>query len=524
LALPKLMQPPKEFRFDEPPGRPFRICSVETELDGAAHALAGDLYKNGIVCAPDVQSYGWNPDFNHPHVAYLKYDGSVTGGELIFDRLDLTNPTHSAALMRAHERLRDLEKNGEVQYNPNCGGHIHMDAAGFGIWDVVRLMTVFGYCEEPIFRLAGAGKTYGHRTLYSGYDRANHGAGYSDPISKGPFNGPRAAWDTIRKQKRMSGLNTTIYCAQKDANGHAHGGYQCNGRCKGAREFLPATAESPRPIYDKKTCTCPPQKNTIEWRVWNAQGNPRILYAWIALMQAMHAYTWRPADDKKYPKHDPMPAFTWTWRPFSKLTEDERRLAQDRVQFMFSELPMTAEEKDALRYAFMRTPYKVFGKEWMKQQADTAYRPPEFPNVYDKTFKRKLGLAPSGKAWADDSGVDYTIANPFDGPDNYDPRENIPFPGAPRARDYTPEQVYSYYTRDQLRGWVIDEGTHMDAGPGGMYTYRGGRWSRDRGQPLRPRTTAGRIRFGNNAGNEPPMFTNWTQAVTVNIDDNTTGR
>lgn len=536
MALPKLMQPPKEFRFDEPPGRPFRICSVETELDGAAHALAGDLYNNGIVCAPDVQSYGWNPDSNHPHVAYLKYDGSVTGGELIFDRLDLTNPTHSAALMRAHERLRDLEKNGDVQYNPNCGGHIHMDAAGFGFWDLVRLMTVFGYCEEPIFRLAGAGKTYGHRTLYSGYDRANHGAGYSDPISKGPFGGPKAAWEIMRKQKRMSGLNTTIYLAQKDANGHSHGGYLCNGSCKGAREFLPGEPGVRHPIYDKKTCTCPPRKNTIEWRVWNAQGNPRILYAWIALMQAMHAFAWRPADDKKYPKHDPMPAFTWTWRPFSKLTEDERRLAQDRVQFMFHELPLTSEEKDALRYAFMRTPYKVFGKDWMKRQADTAYKPPEFPNDYKKTFKRKLGLNPQGKPWGDDSGVDYTdvpLVEPAPDDGRFvtftdqimrgmrDPNrvrmDEAPLPATAfspdgarqRARNYSPDVLYQHYASHHLEGWIIDEGTHMNAGgESGMYTYRGGRWNRNR--PPRP------------LGNRPPQMQAYNAVWTTT--DNTTGR
>jgi hypothetical protein len=467
---------------------------VETELDGAGQALSDDLFRHGIICEPVVQAYKWKPATYHDKIAFLKYDGSVSGGELVFDLLDLTNPSHAAAMMRAHERLRDLEKGGDIAYNPNCGGHIHMDATGYGYWDLVRLMTVFGFCEEPIFRLAGAGKTYGHRTLYAGYDRANGGAGYSDPISKGPFDNAQAAWQTISTQKRMSGLNTTIYLAQKDANGYSHGGSSCNGRCKGAMEFIApkrnANGEiTTRGVYDKKTCTCPKQKNTIEWRVWNAQGNPRILYAWIALMQAMHAYAWRPAKHAKYKKHDPMPAFTWTWRPFTKLTQDERRLAQDRVQFMFHELPLTAEEKDALRYAFMRTPYKVFGKDWMRQQADTAYRPPEFPNEYTRPFKRKLGHTPEGKPWADDSGVDYGVPEeipfePFEGENDAGVftneilrgmRENEtppPMDGQrPRAVDYSPREIYRYWHQNRLQGWDIQEGVQMEATGGTRYVW-----------------------------------------------------
>lgn len=482
MALPKLMQPPRGFRFEEPEGRPFRICSVETEVDGAGTELAADLHKHGIVSHPHVQEYRYKPPSRHEHIAFLKFDGSVTGGELIFDKLDLTNPTHAAAMLRAHERLRDLEKNGDIQYNPNCGGHIHMDATGYGFYDLVRLMTLFGFCEEPIFRLAGAGKTYGHRTLYAGYDRANHGAGYSDPISKGPFSSPQVIWNTIRSQKRMSGLNTTLYLAQKDANGYGHGGTLCRGTCKGAREFLKPKKDTygeivQRGIFDKKTCTCPKDKNTLEWRVWNAQGNPRILYAWIALMQAMHAHAWRPADDPKYKKHDPMPPFTWTWRPFSKLTQDERRLAQDRVQFMFHELPLTAEEKDALRYAFMRTPYKLFGKEWMKAQANTPYKKPEFPNEYTRPFKRKLGLSPAGKPWADDSGVDYTTPagevaeeNPFD--------EEVWSVGDPRrnAQNYSPRELYNHYRRNGLREWIIPEGVQMHSSTR-RYLYQNGGWT-----------------------------------------------
>lgn len=389
MPFPKLMQPPNGFVFEEPEGRPFRLCSIETEVDGRGTFMAQELYQHGIIHEPHVQNYGWKPPMHYDKVAFLKYDGSVTGGELVFDLLDLTNPVHSAALMRALERLRVLEKEGFIQYNPNCGGHIHIDASGFGYYDVVRLMTLFGFLEEPIYRLAGAGKTYGHRTLYRGYDRANAGNGYANPIKKGPFEEPRQIYRLLSSQGRMSGLNVVPYMSGENC---------CSGEC-GSNMVFVSRDENRFEIRDKKTCTCPMQKNTLEWRVWNSQGNPRILYAWIALMQAMHAWAWRPADSPNYPKHEPMPEYSWTWKPFNKLTTEQQRLAQDRVQFIFHELPLTSLEKDALRYAFMRTPYKKFGKEWFNQQANTPYKPPPYPNVYEIPIKKNLGLAPDGKPW-----------------------------------------------------------------------------------------------------------------------------
>lgn len=378
MPLPRLWTPPNEGAFENPPGRPFRVVSVETEIDGSGNMVASELFRDGLSCTDVVASYGFSPPRGYHHLCYVKFDGSVTGGEIVFDRMDLSNPLVAKAFVRAHKTLREQEKLGRVGYNPNCGGHIHIDATGYGFFDVVRSAQVVGYIEEPIFRLAGAGKTYGHRTLFKGYDRANHGGGYTDPIKKGPWNDVTEAATDLRTQKRMSAMNLTIYfatyCQQPDRCG-----------CE-------VVGDDRNRTLDMKKCKCPQKKNTIEWRVWNAQGNPRIMYAWIALMQAVHAYAWRTAGSPSYKEYNlNMPPLTWTWTPFSRVSTPTRRVIQDRLEWLFTELPLTAIEKDTLSYAYLRTPYKVFGKEWFKRLADTPYKAPPHINVYTPKVAREIG-------------------------------------------------------------------------------------------------------------------------------------
>jgi len=405
VSLPKSVTPPHGFQFQVPEGRPFRLVSVETELDGDGGWVADRFFRHRIVAMPGVQQYGYHPGGKHKCLTYIKRDGSVTGGEFVFDRIDLTDADTAKGMLKAHDILRSAEKEGLIQYNPNCGGHIHMCARGYGFYDLLRLIINFGYLEEVIYRLAGAGKTYGHRTLYRGYDAANHGGGYSDPVVKGPFGEIGEAYASITGMKRMSGLNTTIYAAN----------WCQRGTC--AVEPVGQNMRHMGAGQDLKNCNCPHEKHTIEWRVWNAQGNPRILYAWLAVMQAMHAYAWRSEGDpsyKAYEMQDPLP---WTWRPYSRVTAGIKHAIQERVEWMFSELPLTPEEKDALRYTFMRTPLKAFGKDWLKRRSELPYKPPPFPNVYKPEYVRK-------------------VQSPLDEPDN------DPAPPEPRRRTIREQQQW----------------------------------------------------------------------------------
>src|SRR3970282_2538468 len=92
----------------------FRITSIETEVDGpgGSDVIAKQFYTCGIVNSPYRQDYKYNPGTRHPHIGFFAYDGTVTGGELVLDRIDLTRQKHAEAVMEAHESLYKLEQDG----------------------------------------------------------------------------------------------------------------------------------------------------------------------------------------------------------------------------------------------------------------------------------------------------------------------------------------------------------------------------------------------------------------------------
>jgi len=356
---------PKDFHFEKVKGRPFRIISIETEVDGTASTLAETLFTCGLVPKTTVMPYGWRPVVQHSYPGFLKRDGSVSGGELVMELLDLTKKEHAEGLQFVVDRLRVLERDRKIAYNANCGGHIHIDADGYGLFDVWRGNELFGYLEDPIYRLAGAGKTYGHRSLFPGYDRANHGGGYANPVAKGPFGSYMDCFGRLQRMDRMSGLNYTLYFHGKGC------------RCK------KSVAMEDGYMLDYKACECAKSQHTIEWRVWNSQGNPRILYSWIALMQAMMAWSWRPNTEKSvYETVEHLPPLGFTKKAHDASAKAVVKESKERVEWMFSELPLTAEEKDALAYAFMRSEYKSWGAAFFKGVVNTPTKAPPYPNEY----------------------------------------------------------------------------------------------------------------------------------------------
>jgi hypothetical protein len=123
-----------------------------------------------------------------------------------------------------------------------------------------------------------------------------------------------------------------------------------------------------------------------------------------------------------------MLALGWERRPFDGADLGYQKKAQDRVEFIFNELPLADVEKDALAYTFMRSPYKVWGKPFFTKLAQTPYKPPEYSNVYKGIPVRKIQdvaeLVEEAKK-AQDARVDL-----FDGP-----------LGSPRLRRRTTEEV-----------------------------------------------------------------------------------
>lgn len=319
------------------PERPFRPVSIETEVDGDKNYLSNTLYNCGIVRVPVVESYGTVTPEKSEWAAFLKHDGSVTGGELISYLLQLDKDDHATAFLTTLSKIRSLAKVGKVQFNSNCGGHIHIDAHNFDSANVWRLLTTWNFLEDVIYRLAGAGHSYGHRTQDPTHDRANNGRGYANTPAKGPWGVKSAASRAWQQQDRMCGLNFKPYigAVQSCACGAA------------ARDKL-------------RECVCKLPKCTIEWRVWNSQANPRILHAWIAFMQAIHAYA--DVDEEPTAEFEQShPTLAWTLKKFNTTSMSHQRDVKDRLEWIFGNLVLTDVERDSLIYTIKQTDMKSLG-------------------------------------------------------------------------------------------------------------------------------------------------------------------
>lgn len=325
------------------PERPYRLMSIETEMDGDKDVLAGVLYRCGIVRTPEVESYHSYPDPSIPWTAHLKHDGSVSAGELIFHCMNLETTEHADALLTALSKLRGMERTGHINFGKSCGGHIHIDAHNFGYGDVWRLITVWNYLEDVIYRLAGAGHEYGHRSLHPKYNPAN-GVGYSHSTVKGPFGSKAKATQSVAGQQRHSGLNFVPY-VQSQAN------CKCGAFGRGDG--------------DGRDCVCNLGKRTIEWRVWNSTGNPRILHGWMAFMQAIHAYCDTGEDPTAQWERD-FPSMPFTRAKWSKTQEADTKA---RLEWVFKNLMLTNDERDSLVYAIKQSELKALGDEYLDNLA-----------------------------------------------------------------------------------------------------------------------------------------------------------
>jgi hypothetical protein len=358
------------------PERPFRTISIETEVDGDGPYLARALYRCGLIEKPYVEGYNVHVHAESPFPAFLKHDGTVTGGELITFLLNLDEKSHADVLLEILAKLRGLRETGKVDFSASCGGHIHVDAHNYTYSDGWRLGSIFGYLEDPIFRLAGAGSSHGHRSLDKRHqDRAagHQEGGWTKPIVKGPF-GTQGTWGLrIEQLGRGHALNFKPFFQARELCQCGDYRYQAGDKCR-----------------------CNLGKATIEWRVWNSTGNPRILHAWIAFMQAVHAYAQQAtsmteAEEKLYPE------LSWERKLWSTLSEPFHQQQKERLEWIFTRLPLTPGERDSLVYALKQSDFRNFGDEYLNgllklegEGALAAKKPARNPNRRKRTLTVKL--------------------------------------------------------------------------------------------------------------------------------------
>lgn len=253
----------------EIPARPVRVCSVEQELVDGAAMVAQLLYDIGASGSREILGYHSRSSVRGE--AHVEEDGSLPdgGGEVVYDRFDLSNPRDAALLSTCLTKIRQLRDlpSKPVKTGFSAGIHVHVSAMAengemLTPRDLSALYELWCYAEDMLYSLSAAGWNR-HRQPTDNY------GGYCKAVPK--FDGtasPAKVWRAMRAD-RYYGLNFQKL-------------YNAVARCSCGAST----------VGDWESCDCGAMDNaTIEWRVFNASTLPRTLHAWIVMAHAITAYS-----------------------------------------------------------------------------------------------------------------------------------------------------------------------------------------------------------------------------------------
>ena len=299
--------------------RPARLCSVEQELASGAAVVANLLYREGVSNDDYVRGYH-SSHSGEAGMVHVEEDGSLPngGGEVVYDRFNLSFPPQSERLSRTIGKIRQLRDEHQlVKTSFAAGIHVHVsvkaeDGSSLSTRDVAALYEVWCYAEDMLYSISAAGWNR-HRQpneSYSGYCKAV-------PKVSGEAT-PAKVWRAMRAD-RYFGLNFQRL-------------YNAVSRCSCGAST----------VGDWESCDCGAMDGaTIEWRVFNASTLPRTIHAWIVLAQAITAYS-------KLHELGTLPS-----NEYGSQTASEKR---EVLNHLLDILPLTEGEKDLILDAANRSP------------------------------------------------------------------------------------------------------------------------------------------------------------------------
>jgi hypothetical protein len=327
---PEDLPPGRQFTLPLNRNRPMRMVSIETEVMGSAHFIANALYRAGLISTPNQNPYSYKPERTNPKPAVFKRDSTVSGGEVVSYLLNPHNTTHMGALMRTLEVLKGCESVGAAYVNRMCGGHIHVDARGLR-WDgLYALAKLFQRDEVALYVLAGAGPDRKHRM--------QQGNNMGSPDADRYIDWEEHEFRRASRHFNRSGLNfTPIVDTVNECENNNWLLNECGANCNCGGNHLA----------------------TVEFRLWNATLNPRILRTFISMSTAYVAYaermvTLKPglASDLKY--------FDAPYRAEALdilvCREGYADAIRNSLRFWFS-LPTSISEKEDLLYTLRQTEF-----------------------------------------------------------------------------------------------------------------------------------------------------------------------
>jgi hypothetical protein len=321
--------------IDPIPGREnIRLCGIELEGgngSGNGSTLAQELYRAGLAQHNSMQGY------HHGGGSFIHVEAdSSVDWEIVIGPLNPADRSQMKAVNSCMRLVRQGIKAGRYKLDLRCGLHIHVGAAKFGLAQAYNLNTLFSYIEDLMFRLAAA-KWPLHRSMT--------GSPYCQPVKKPGSKvafGRELSHDSRNRDSRRVALNFANYFTQMLS------------RCQcGAVQF-----------DSWEQCTCDLGKCTFEFRLFNSTANPRKLHAYLALAQALVAKA-GDLPEIQNPEVE-YPAQSFLPKPFKGMTDQEQIDVSagwlPRLRWVFTELPLTDEEKESIMYCVQNSELVMLGQ------------------------------------------------------------------------------------------------------------------------------------------------------------------
>lgn len=296
----------------ELPGyRDPRLISWEQEVGRGGRWLAEALYTRGLTHTDEMLGY----HSGSRDKLYVEHDSSVAG-EVIYSKLDLSITEDAALMERGLAVVREGIREDRVKLDMRCGGHVHVDARGMAMQNIVSLYTLWNHVEEVMYQIGAA---------FWRCHRSAAGNDYSEPTPKGLTGRGRVG---VSMGYGRYALNISNYLSARSA-------------CSCGAQY-----------EDWAACTCNLRKPTIEFRVWNTTANARKVNAYTALSLAMVEYARRNnCNIRQFPVRAWDPG-RWadTHHTSPENYVPSYRQAKRPINFILNDLALTEYERDNVIY------------------------------------------------------------------------------------------------------------------------------------------------------------------------------
>ncbi len=289
------------------PDRVPRMISFEQEISKGGERAARALYRAGLTATDYVR--GYHSGREDGEVCYVERDSSVDA-EIIWSKLDLRDRGVAANFTDGIRIVKDLISDGKVGLDMHCGGHIHVDAEGLEMPNVMSLYVLWNHVEDVMYRI-GSANWSAHRTQVA-YEN------YAPAIRKDLRNA-RQVWNGMNYERGALNLSNLL-----SARSNCHCG------------------ATPSGCWSE--CTCPLHQQTVEFRVWNTTANIRKINAYSALSVAM----------VEYARQNTMTVSDFPVHEWTETREAQSKHVKEPLDFVLTQLPLTDYERSNVEYCVER--------------------------------------------------------------------------------------------------------------------------------------------------------------------------